>query len=310
MSYFRKELSVFVLAILGLGLSTSARSDDSQVEESLGNSQVLRMMDLHLLPRINKDLGFKSDDEKFAEKRQDVRYLLQEAYRYIGEKNYEKALQQLHKLDAIDGKTAEEIFIVHRTRVAIASASGDDTLLVQSLEAVVATNLATPVEQLQFFQALASLYYKQKNYPKTIAWATRYIGEGGADSEVRLRRTRAYYLNNEFAQAASELRAEIEAVEASGKKPTKAEMSLLTSAEFKSDNPTAFISAVEKSVTYYPSKEDWAELLNHVMSNPEFHEGLVLDVYRLMFHTAQFTTATDRVSGEVTKVDVTLTVVK
>ena len=179
MSYFRNELSIFVLAILGLGFSTSARSDDSQVEESLGNSQVLRMMEFHLLPRINKDLGFKSDDEKFAEKRQDVRYLLQEAHRYIDEKNYEKALQQLRKLDAIDGKTAEEIFIVHRMRVAIASASNDDALLVQSLEAVVATNLATPVEQLQFFQALASLYYKQKNYPKTITWATRYIGEGG-----------------------------------------------------------------------------------------------------------------------------------
>jgi len=219
--------------------------------------------------------------------------LMQPSVDLMKEKKYDEVLSNLKKIEMTGSDDPEVKFFVQRMRAAVAYASGNDALFAQSMEDVVAANQSSPEDQMLYVQVLSYEYAKLKNQPKTIEWTSRYLTEGGTEPVMRTRLIHAYYRNNEFANAARELRADIVADEAAGKTPAQQDLRLLASAELKAGNKAGYNSAIEKSVTYYPKKEDWAELLNNVLSKQEFHEELGLDVYRLMYKTTPFTTSKD-----------------
>jgi len=162
------------------------------------------------------------------------------------EKKYNEALVSLRKFEERASKNPEEVFFIQRMRASIAYESGKETLFAKSLEAAIATNQAPAEEQLQFIQLLSSLYAKQKDLPKTIAWTSRYIKEGGAEPGMRTRLIRAHYLNNDFAEAARELRENIAADQAAGRTPAQEDLGLLASAELKAGNQTGHDGPIEK----------------------------------------------------------------
>ncbi|MEO8102188.1 MAG: hypothetical protein ABI790_06665, partial [Betaproteobacteria bacterium] len=55
------------------------------------------------------------------------------------EKKYAEALARLDSMDSVTVKSSDDSYLIERTRVAIASFSGDQALLVRSVEAVMAT---------------------------------------------------------------------------------------------------------------------------------------------------------------------------
>ena len=248
------------------------------------------LFDLTAIPQVPKsylDVHGSSwiDSGKIDQKRVETYKLLQASTDLIGAKKYPEALAKLQELDGMADKTAEETFTMERMRVSIASQSGDDALLVKSLEAVIALGKLPPEEQSTFMQVLANRYYQQKNYPKSITWSLRYLNEGGKDATVRTQVVYAYYANKDYAKAAQELRSSIASDEAAGHKPTEQQLRLLASCMLKLQDAPGYLATIEKFVVYYPKDEHWAELFNHVTTNPNFTNLLTLDIYRLMLAT-------------------------
>lgn len=165
---------------------------------------------------------------------------------------YPEALAKLAELDSVAAKAANDVYLIERTRVAAASFLGDQALLVRSVEAVMSSGQAPANERIEFAELLARTYFNRKDFPRAIAWGTRYFSEGGQDAAMRRALWLSYYLNNDFARAAEGVAADIRAQEQAGKTPSEEQLRLLVSCAQKLDDMAAFASAVEKYATYYP----------------------------------------------------------
>lgn len=177
---------------------------------------------------------------------------LQAAHELTRSKKYDETLAKLAELDAMTDKTADEAFLLERTRVAVSSLSGDEKQLLTSLEMVLNAGKLSTTENIEFSEVLTRKYFNQKDFAKTIAWATKYFGYGGNDVAIRRALVLSYYLNNEFDRAAEEVSLDIQMAEIAGAKPTEEQLRLWVSCAQKRDDKVAYASAVQKYAAYYP----------------------------------------------------------
>ena len=178
---------------------------------------------------------------------------VQMAQDLIKDGKYPEALAKLADLDKVEGKSGNDVYLIERTRVAIASLTADQALLVRSMEAVMASGYAPLAERLEFSEQLARTYFNQKKYPQAIEWATRYFNDGGKDVALRRGLVFSYYLNGDNARAAQEVGADIRAEEQAGRKPSEEQLRLLVSCTRKLDNKADYASALEKYSAHYPA---------------------------------------------------------
>jgi hypothetical protein len=101
------------------------------------------------------------------------------------------------------------------------------------------------------------------------------------------------YLSGDFAGAAKELMAEVQAAEKAGNAPPEDRLKLLLNAAMKQKDNNAYVFAMEKLVTYYPKKEYWVDLLSRLQRKPGFSDRLSLDTYRLSLATGSMTAPAD-----------------
>jgi len=131
---------------------------------------------------------------------------VQQAGELLKQKKYKEALEKLRAADAVPDKTPYETYVIEGTRAAIALNAGDDATAEKALEAVLATGILAPQEALTRIGALVQINYRLKNYPQVTSFANRYYRDGGTDPEPRLLLPQAYYLQNDFANAAKTVR--------------------------------------------------------------------------------------------------------
>lgn len=215
------------------------------------------------------------------------------AHQLTNQNNHAEALAKLRELDSISGKTREDVYIIERTRLTIALRMDDKALQQQVAQGLVAAGGVSADEQLALEDLLARTYYNQKNYTQAIPWLVRYLKEGGTDPALREALIRAHYLNNDYSEAAALARGNIEADEKSGKAPDENLFDLWLGAVSRLNDRAQYGVALEKTISYYPKKEYWAELLSRIVSKPTFSESLSFDVYRFMYATGQISGAED-----------------
>ncbi|MBC7502214.1 MAG: tetratricopeptide repeat protein [Herminiimonas sp.] len=225
--------------------------------------------------------------------RPEVAKPLQAAQDLIKAQKFKEALARVREADAVGGKTANEQFTIDRMRASAAYGAGDYETAANAFEAVIATGKLAPADQQRIVQALISIHYTAKDYPKTISWLNRYFKDGGDDPKLRALLTQTYYLSGDYARAAKDLDADLRADEKAGRKPTEDQLQLQANIASKQQDKAGYAAALERLVTYYPTKEYWADLLNRVQAKPGFSDRLTLDVYRLKLASGQMKSAAD-----------------
>ncbi|HEX2531003.1 MAG TPA: tetratricopeptide repeat protein [Burkholderiaceae bacterium] len=218
---------------------------------------------------------------------------LQAAQELIKARKYKEALARIHEADAVGGKNAHESFMIERMRAAAAAAAGDNPTAIKSFEAVIESGRLSASDQLKFIQGLAGLHYQARNYPKAIAWLTRYFKDGGDDPKMRTLLVQTYYLNGDYSRAAKEIQGEIQAEEKAGRAPSEEQLQLLANCAIKQNDKAGYVHALEKLVAHHPKKEYWNDLLSRQQSKPGFSDRLALDLFRLKLAAGQLTKATD-----------------
>ena len=213
--------------------------------------------------------------------REEVGRPLQAAQQLMKEKKFKEALARIHEAEAVANRTAYENYVIDRMRGSAAANSGDDELAVTSFESVVASGRLSPTEQLRVIQAIADTYFKLKNYTKAAEWAARYLKEGGADPSMQDVLIDSHYLNKDFATAASELKALVDADERAGRATSEVHLQLLLDCYQKLGNSTGSAAVLEKLLALYPKKEYWQLAISHVVHRAGFADRLELDVLRL-----------------------------
>ena len=90
-------------------------------------------------------------------------------------------------------------------------AAGEAGVAARAFEGIAGSALAAEKDKAQFLAAAAGQYYHAKDYAKSADLAGRYFKAGGNDKGIHTLRVQALYLGNNFALAAKELLADIQA---------------------------------------------------------------------------------------------------
>ena len=205
---------------------------------------------------------------------------VQEAQKLAQEKKYKEALA---KLDSITKTplSAYESYVIERTRLGIASVAGEDKIVAETLPRVIDSSEVPKDDKLKLMLSAASMADKRNDYQQALTWIQRYLNEGGTEPRARDELVRYYYSANDFVHAGPELKANMDAEEKAGKAPTELQLKLLLSIAIKQNDKAALLAALEKTVTYYPTKESWNNLLQTWRGRKDVPERLAVDFYRL-----------------------------
>ena len=205
---------------------------------------------------------------------------LQAAIDALKGKRAKEALAKAKEAQAVPNKTPYETYLVSRVLGQAAASAGEPATAAAALESAAASSAAPEAERRQLLSLAISQYYSLKDYAKSAALAAKYL-QGGADKSMRTIYVQSLYLGGQFAAAAREIAADVEAEEAAGKKPAEEELQLLANAYLQSKDNLHYMRAMEKLVAYYPKRDYWLNVVHSVVSRPGFNERLAIDVARL-----------------------------
>jgi hypothetical protein len=214
--------------------------------------------------------------------REQVGKPVQAAEQLLKQKKLKEALAKLREADAVPNKSPYEIYVIEATRAAVDLDAADDPAAIKALEAALSTGILPPAEAVQRVATMAQLAYRIKDYPAVVTYAERYYNEGGGDPAPRLLMAQAYYLRDDFADAAKTSRLVLQDAEKAGKPPSETVLQMLASSEFKQGNEAGYRAALTRLVAAYPKRQYWIDLLAAVQRKPGFAGGrLALDLDRL-----------------------------
>src|SRR3982750_4514049 len=218
---------------------------------------------------------------------------LQAAQELIKSGRYKEALAKVREAEAVGARNANETFLIERMRIAAASGAGDVDTAARSFEAIGGSGRVSAADKVRMVESIAVGYYRAQQYAKAMQWGQRYFREGGTSGAIRTMLIQSQYLGGDFAGAAKELMAEVNAAERAGQPPAEDRLKLLLNAATKQGDNNAYVFAVEKLVTYYPKKEYWVDLLSRMQRKPSFSDRLALDAYRLSLATGSMSRPAD-----------------
>ena len=218
---------------------------------------------------------------------------LQAAQELVRAGKFDEALAKIREADAVPNRTPGEILAIDRLRGVAASGAGDIPTATRSFEAVVDAGSLEPADRARLTQALALLYFQGKDFPKAATWAARYLQENGTHADMRWLLIRAQYLADDWASAARELRADVDAGVRSGVAPPMERLQLLANCYTKLGDNAGYVHALEALLAFYPKKEYWADAIRRVEARPGFADRLALDALRLRQATGVLSAGAD-----------------
>ena len=218
---------------------------------------------------------------------------LQAAQELARASKFDEALARIREAEAVPNRTPGEILAIDRMRGVAASGAGDIPTATRSFEAVLAAGNLDPADRARLTQALAQLYFQGKDYPKAATWAERYLQENGTHADMRWLLVRAQYLTDDWASAARELRADVDAGVRSGAAPPLDRLQLLASCYVKLGDNAGYVYTLEALLAFYPKKEYWMDAIRRVEAKPGFANRLALDALRLRQATGVLSAGAD-----------------
>ena len=249
-----------------------------------------RFKPLFIAAALASTLGFAHAQEGT---RPEVGRPLQAAQELIKAGRYKEALAKVRDADAVGGKSAGESLLIERMRIAAASGAGDVETAARAFEVISASGRVVAADKLRMIESIAGGYYRARDYAKALHWYQRYFRDGGTSAANRTLMIQTQYLSGDFAGAAKELTAEIQAAERGGATPAEDRINLLMNAAVRQKDIAGETFALERLVSYYPKKEYWVALLNRLQRKPNFSDRLALDTYRLSLATGSMTAGND-----------------
>jgi len=267
MSQFRLARISLLLAAIGLNaapaLLTSAHAADQAAAPAVKKEETM------------SEAVYKAADPKKVQE-------------LIAAKKFPEVQAAIAAGEAVPTKTPYDTYVLTRMKVALASASHDDKLLVEALESTINSGYLSKQELGDFTLTLGNNYFVAKNYPKAIELYKRYQQESSTPEKATLSLNRAYYLSGDLASAKASLDQSINAAEAAGKAPTEDDLRLMSGVYDKSKDKAGYLRMVEKLVQYYPTQDLWADILQRMNNRPGFDDRLLrLDYYRLLALTTK-----------------------
>jgi hypothetical protein len=200
---------------------------------------------------------------------------LQAAQQLMKQGKNKEALAKLHDLDKVSNKTAEETYLIERTRAAAAAAAGDNDAAAKAFEALLASGKLSATERSQFSEGLFSIYQRSGDLSKANAFIEKQLKDKD-DPKLRGYLMQNYYKQGNWTALENELH---NAEKRGGLNEDM--LGMLANVQLKKNDKVGYVNTIEKLAASYPKARYWDDLLNRVQGKPGFSPRLTVDVYRL-----------------------------
>lgn len=238
---------------------------------------------------LNPEIGLRSANAAEAV-RPEIGNPLKEAQAALKGRRYSDALSKLREADAVGGKSAYEVDVLERLRIAAATASGDADTAARSLTTLGNNGRLSASDRGNYAKAVMGTYLRAKNYKQAIAFAQDEI-RNGTGGDLRRYMIEAQYLSGDVAGAARQLNADIAASERAGKAPSEDQLNLLANCYLKLRDNSGYGRVLERLLALYPKPSTWANALNGLQKKSGMSMRYGLDIYRLQQATGNLSGA-------------------
>jgi tetratricopeptide (TPR) repeat protein len=208
-------------------------------------------------------------------------------------RKYQDALTKINQAAAVPGKTPYESTMIEEMRGAAAAAAGNNAVAAQAYETLLSSGRLSGADEQRTTEALAGIYFQEKNYPQAIKVAQRYQKSGGSDPDMRTLLVQSYYLSNDCGNVVSLLKPGIDAQAHAGHAPDESQLQLLGTCAQRVKDDTTYRGTLEKLVAYHPKQSYWDDLFQSIRTKPGYSSALDIDTYRLRRATGSLTTVDD-----------------
>lgn len=196
-------------------------------------------------------------------------------------KQWDKALTEIKKAEAVEKKTAFESYQIDEFLGYVLIQQKKYGEAAQVYERSLNSGMM-PADQIDDrTKTLATLYFQLKNYPKSLEWSRKALERRPGQQDMGQMVAQSHYLLKEYPQAAEAMTKVVRQAEKAGKKPDENWLQIILSSHFNAKNEAGIAAALRDIVRYYPTPEYWTNLLD-ISRRSTRDDKLSLGYYRLM----------------------------
>jgi tetratricopeptide (TPR) repeat protein len=201
----------------------------------------------------------------------------------LEKQDYAAALKALKETEDLPNKTDYDAFTMNQMYLFYYSRTNDMEHAEKVLEALVASPYIEKSDLAGRLRTLAQLNYQAKDYDKAIQYGEQANKAGNTNDDVFTLVDQAYYLKGDYKGALQSMNAHLDTTVKAGQKPTETQMKLLLSTCLKLNDAECTTRVLDQRIAYYPTPENWRELLYTIIQTPGQSDPFLLQVYRLAF---------------------------
>lgn len=206
---------------------------------------------------------------------------LQAAQKAMQAKQWDTALGELKKAQAVENKTPVESYQIDEFLGYILLQKKQYNEAAAVFERMLNSG-QVPADQVDDrTKAVAQMYFQEKEYKKSAQWAKKWLDKHPNNEDMAVLLGQSHYLLNDFKSAASVMSGLVSQIEKSGGTPKENYIQIVLSSQFKQDNKDGVADALKKMVRYYPKPEYW-ENLTDIYRRKHNSDRVNLGYYRLM----------------------------
>ena len=204
---------------------------------------------------------------------------LQSAQNASKARKWSGCLADLRQAESAGGLTAYDTYIINELRGFCAFSSGDSATALRAYESNLSSQYATKASMSGRIKALMQIHYNATNYGKAVEYGRRAISNGTADSDVYTLIAQSYYVQNDFKNARDFTGRWIADQEKRGQIPKQNALNIYLTSCMKLNDAACTSAGFEKTVSYYPNPDAWANLMQSLFKAGD--EASMLQTYRL-----------------------------
>ena len=211
---------------------------------------------------------------------------LKAAQEAMAKKQWDTALTEINKAGAVEKKTPFEAYQIDEFKGYVLFAQKKYGEALPVYERLLNSGMM-PADQVdERTKTVAQLYFQQKDYNKTVQWSKKFLEKHPNQEDVSILLGQAYYLLNDYKNAATTMSSVISTAEKAGRKPDENWIQIVMSSYFKMQpqDKDGIGNALKKLARYYPKTEYWDNLLD-IYRRKEGGDRINLGYYRLMNET-------------------------
>ena len=206
---------------------------------------------------------------------------LKKAQEAMKNKQWDAALAEIKKAQAAEKKTPFEAYQIDEFMSYVLVQQKKFSEATPVFERMLNSGFMPPDQVDDRTKTVAQLHFQNKDYKKAIEWLKKYLEKHPGDEAMSVLLGQAYYVLNDYKNAAATMSAVATAAEKGGRTPNENWLQIVLSSQFKLDNKEGIADALKKLVRYYPKTEYWENLLD-IYRRGNAGDRVTLGFYRLM----------------------------